>query len=38
MCVPYTWGEGRQGMRQWNLLLAVEHLSASYLSSILETF
>lgn len=31
-------GEGRQGIRQWNLLFAVEHLSASYLSFILETF
>lgn len=38
MCVPHTWAEGRQGMRQWNLLIAAEHLCASYLSSILETF
>lgn len=23
LCVPHTWGEGRQGMRQWNLQLNI---------------
>lgn len=32
MCVSHAYKEGREEMRQWSLVFAVQHFSASYLT------